>query len=138
MRVSMTSRRPRLALQVLAGMTMYSSLAQNITDKRIVVDIVDGRVHADPARLMPKDSEMRIEWVQGMPSVPFRIEFPHNNPCNSGNSRLDQDPAVCVVTRPHPGTYKYRIIPQGGHSHVSPGVGVIIFARVKSWGAGCS
>jgi hypothetical protein len=138
MRLSMTARRPRLALVVIAGAAMYSSLAQTISDKTITVDIVDGKLHADPARLMVKDSEMRIEWEQGKPSVPFRIEFRDKNPCNPGNSRLDRDPAVCVVTHPRPGTYRYRIIPKDGNSHVSPGVGVIIIARVKSWGPGCS
>lgn len=138
MRVSMTAGRLRLAFVVFAGMAMSSSLAQNNSDKTITVDIVDGRLHADPARLMAKDSEMRIEWVQGKPAVPFLIEFPKNNPCNPGNSRLNQDPAVCVVTRPRPGTYRYRMIPMDERQHVSPGQGLIIFARVKSWGAGCT
>lgn len=128
----------RLLTVLLAAITLYSSFAQTRSDKTIVVDIVDGKLHANPARLMAKDSEMVIEWVHGKPSVPFRIEFPQKNPCNPGNSRLNQDPAVCVIPHPHPGTYRYRMLPKNGNAHVSPGVGVIIFARVKSWGAGCT
>jgi hypothetical protein len=138
MRVSMTAGRTSLAFVVLAGMALYSSFAQTRSDKTIVVAIVDGKLHADPARLMAKDSQMIIEWVQGKPSVPFRIEFERNNPCDPANSRLDQDPAVCVISHPNPGTYRYRMIPKDERPHVAPGRGVVILSRVKSWGAGCT
>lgn len=124
-----------LAVSILVGLCF----AQNSETRTIVIDIVDKKLQANPSRVTVNvnGSEETIRWTRGRRSVPFRIEFVGVNPCDQGTSRLDRDPALCVITFHKRGTFKfrYRIIPTDQTPHVSPGTAEI-FARVRSCG-GC-
>lgn len=126
-----------LSIGLACSLVLGLCFGQNSETHTIAVDVVNNKFHANPSHLTVNvnGSETTFRWTRGRSSVPFRIEFVGANPCDPGTSRLDRDPALCVITFHRRGDFRFRyhIIPSDNGRHPSPGTAVI-FARVKSVG----